>query len=151
MIDKKGSTVSVIWKWFGFLKSDKEQSNVRCKLCRRQVVTKSSSTANLFSTSEAKSLFGEHAGGLSLRHGIYKRPSSTSQSGDVCLKQSTLTAFMPYKQTSKRQKTSQILLCIALLRKCHQLAQSKRKVSRGLSIELTPGTCSLAVNMENVP
>lgn len=37
IIDKKGSTVSVIWKWFGFLKSNKEQSNARGKLCRRQV------------------------------------------------------------------------------------------------------------------
>jgi len=36
IIDKKGSSSSVIWKWFGFLKSDKEQSNVRCKLCSKQ-------------------------------------------------------------------------------------------------------------------
>ena len=27
MIDEKGSTVSVIWKWFGFLKSDKSPTS----------------------------------------------------------------------------------------------------------------------------
>ena len=26
----------VIWKWFGFLKSDKEQSHFWCKLCSEQ-------------------------------------------------------------------------------------------------------------------
>ena len=57
----------------------------------------------------------EHAGGFSLHHSVDKRSLSTSQSRDVCPKQSPLTAFMPYKQTSNRQKISQMLLCIALL------------------------------------
>ena len=48
IVDKKGLSSSVIWKWFGFLSNDKEQSDVRCKLCRKQVATKTGNTTNLF-------------------------------------------------------------------------------------------------------
>ena len=84
--DQKGSSVSVIWKWFGFLKSDKEQNNVRWKLCCRQVATKSGNTTNLFQHLKQNHSL-EHAGSLSSRHDIDKRSSSTSQSRDVCPKQ----------------------------------------------------------------
>ncbi|KAI2645384.1 E3 SUMO-protein ligase ZBED1 [Labeo rohita] len=35
IVDKKGSTNSVIWKWFGYLKNDEAQIKTICKICRR--------------------------------------------------------------------------------------------------------------------
>ncbi len=48
IVDKKGSTNSVIWKWFGYLKSDEAQIKTICKICRRFVKTKTGNTTNLF-------------------------------------------------------------------------------------------------------
>ena len=48
IVAKKGNTTSVIWNWFGYLKSDKAQANVKCKLCRRMVCSKTGNTTNLF-------------------------------------------------------------------------------------------------------
>ena len=48
IVAKKGHTTSVIWNWFGYLKSDKEQANVKCKLCRRIVLSRTGNTTNLF-------------------------------------------------------------------------------------------------------
>ena len=116
------------------MKSDKEQSNVWCDLCRRQVATKSGNTTNLVHHLKQNHSL-EHAESLSLCHGIDKRPSSTSQSRDVRPKQSTLTAFMPYEQTSKRHKdiTNAIMHCIA--KDMQRISTVENwKVSRGLSI-----------------
>ncbi len=41
IVDKRGKTNSVVWKWFGFLRSDKLQVSVLCKMCRRVVPTSS--------------------------------------------------------------------------------------------------------------
>ncbi len=41
IVDKRGKTNSVVWKWFGFLRSDKHQVSVLCKMCRRVVPTSS--------------------------------------------------------------------------------------------------------------
>lgn len=48
IVDKKGHTTSIVWKYFGSLQSDKTQSRVHCKLCRRYVPAKSGNTTNLF-------------------------------------------------------------------------------------------------------
>ncbi len=40
IVDKKGSANSVIWKWFGYLKSDEAQIKTICKICRWFVKTK---------------------------------------------------------------------------------------------------------------
>ncbi len=48
IVDKKGSTNSVIWEWFGYLKSDEAQIKTICKICRRFVKTKTGNTTNLF-------------------------------------------------------------------------------------------------------
>ncbi len=47
-IPKKGKSKSVVWKWYGFAASDKEQTSPRCKVCLKAVAAKDSSTANLF-------------------------------------------------------------------------------------------------------
>ena len=44
---QKGTVSSVIWNWFGFVASDKEQTSPRCKVCLKAVATKGSSTTNL--------------------------------------------------------------------------------------------------------
>ncbi len=41
IVDKRGKTNSVVRKWFGFLRSDKLQVSVLCKMCRRVVPTSS--------------------------------------------------------------------------------------------------------------
>ena len=48
IVDKKGLKSSVVWRCFGFLKSDTKQSSVYCKLCRAHVPTKIGNTTNLF-------------------------------------------------------------------------------------------------------
>lgn len=49
LVPRKGSHVtSIIWKWFGFKKSDVEQTIPTCKVCRTIIKTKNSSTTNLF-------------------------------------------------------------------------------------------------------
>ncbi|XP_067270785.1 E3 SUMO-protein ligase ZBED1-like [Pseudorasbora parva] len=44
---KRGAT-STIWNWFGYRKSDVEQTTVICKLCKKTVATKGGNTSNLF-------------------------------------------------------------------------------------------------------
>ena len=44
---QKGTVSSVIWNWFGFVASDKEQTSPRCKVCLKAVATKGSSTTHL--------------------------------------------------------------------------------------------------------
>ncbi|XP_040278097.1 E3 SUMO-protein ligase ZBED1-like [Bufo bufo] len=47
LIKKTGAT-SVIWTWFGFKKSDVEQKNIICKVCRATIIAKRGNTTNLF-------------------------------------------------------------------------------------------------------
>ncbi len=47
LVVKRGAT-STIWNWFGYRKSDADQTTVVCKVCRKTVVTKSGNTSNLF-------------------------------------------------------------------------------------------------------
>ena len=110
IVDKKGLSSSVIWKWFGFLSNDKEQSDVWCKLCRKQVATKTGNTTNLFYHLKQNHAM-EHAESLSLRKGTQIK----SKPVVVRPKQSTMSAFVPYEQTSKRHKdiTNAITYCIA--------------------------------------
>lgn len=37
IVDKKGKTMSITWKWFGYLKSKKAQIKTVCKICRRKM------------------------------------------------------------------------------------------------------------------
>lgn len=47
LVPKRGAT-SVEWMWFGFKKTDTEQTTVLCKVCCGQVATTDSNTTNLF-------------------------------------------------------------------------------------------------------
>ncbi len=48
LVPKRGNWNSIVWLWFGFKKSDTNQTTVICKTCRQQVVTSDSNTSNLF-------------------------------------------------------------------------------------------------------
>ena len=47
LIHENGAT-SVVWKWFGYKRSDIEQTTVLCKVCRKSIATKHGNTINLF-------------------------------------------------------------------------------------------------------
>lgn len=47
LIPRRGSS-SLAWRWFGFERSDVSQKTPICKLCRKSVAVKGSSTSNLF-------------------------------------------------------------------------------------------------------
>ncbi len=59
--DKRGKTNSVVWKWFGFLRSDKLQLSVLCKMSRRAVPTSSGNRGEM-------RLKRRHANSCCLRH-----------------------------------------------------------------------------------
>lgn len=40
VVKKKSNTSSVVCKWFGYDKSDKEQTKPVCKICRRLIPTR---------------------------------------------------------------------------------------------------------------
>ncbi|MED6267655.1 hypothetical protein CHARACLAT_014442 [Characodon lateralis] len=48
LVSKKKNNGSLIWRWFGFKISDEQQKDVFCREYTKQVLTKSSSTTNLF-------------------------------------------------------------------------------------------------------
>ena len=48
VVDKKGYKTSILWKWFGYLKTDEAQDKTDCKLCRRSVPAHLGNTTNLF-------------------------------------------------------------------------------------------------------
>ena len=50
IVPKKGYTTSVFfWKWFGYLESDQAlQTSVRCKICRRPVLSRTADATELF-------------------------------------------------------------------------------------------------------
>lgn len=47
LVPKRGGT-SVAWTWFGYKKTDVDQTTVVCKVCRLPVPTTDSNTTNLF-------------------------------------------------------------------------------------------------------
>ncbi|XP_053506474.1 E3 SUMO-protein ligase ZBED1-like [Ictalurus furcatus] len=114
VVDKRGKTNSVVWKWFGYLSSDKLQVSVRCKMCRRAVPTSSGNTSNLFhhlkqfhpiEYSESQKM--RHHKGLSQPVSeISPRPTSPSPavSKEKPMQQTWIAAFMPQDKQSKRYK-----------------------------------------------
>lgn len=44
IVDKKSHSTSVVWRYLDYLRSDKKQSDVHCKLCRRLVPSKTGNT-----------------------------------------------------------------------------------------------------------
>ncbi|XP_058616584.1 uncharacterized protein LOC131530377 isoform X2 [Onychostoma macrolepis] len=114
MVDKRGKTNSVVWKWFGYLRSDKLQVSACCKMCRRVVPTSSGNTSNLFhhlkqfhpiEHSESQKM--RHHKSLSQQRVPQTTPPSSSPTPVVSKEkpmQQTIAAFMPYDKQSKRHK-----------------------------------------------
>lgn len=105
IVDKKGSTNSVIWKWFGYLKSDEAQIKTICKICRQFVKTKTGNTTNLFHHLK-KYHPNDHAESMKMRADA--TPSSSRASSGAVPKQksivSSFVAITPYEKSSKRSK-----------------------------------------------
>ncbi|MBN3304946.1 ZBED1 protein, partial [Amia calva] len=74
-----------MWKWFGYLRSDKLQVSVCCKMCQRVVPASSRNTSNLF----------HH---LKQFHPI---EYSEAVSKEKPMQQTQMAAFMPYDKQSK--------------------------------------------------
>lgn len=80
LLPKRGA-VSIVWRFFGFKRSDVAQTTIYCKCCRSRVVAKGGSTSNLLHhlsrrhvaeyqqyrklQGKTSSYFGEIAGGQS--------------------------------------------------------------------------------------
>ncbi len=105
IVDKKGSTNSVIWEWFGYLKSDEAQIKTICKICRRFVKTKTGNTTNLFHHLK-KYHPNDHTESMKMRTDA--TPSTSRASIGAVPKQksivSSFVAITPYEKCSKRSK-----------------------------------------------
>ena len=56
LVAKRGATVtSVVWKWFGYKRSDLQQSTIISKICKKTVTAKGGNTNKLVSPPKAKS------------------------------------------------------------------------------------------------
>ncbi len=47
ILNKRGKVSSPVWQFFGYYKSDRNQTNVVCKLCKTVVPAKTGNTTNL--------------------------------------------------------------------------------------------------------
>ena len=47
LVPKKGAT-SIVWKWFGYKRSDLQKVPIFCKICEKTVTAKGGNTTNLF-------------------------------------------------------------------------------------------------------
>ena len=110
---EKGERHSIVWLWFGFKKSDTDQTTWISKTCRQQVVTSNSNTSNLF----------YH---LKTRHEKQYRESEK-------MRQSTNFTSEPTKWRKEKKNTKQawfeLLFVLTVLqkvtnkrRKCHSFA-----------------------------
>ncbi len=116
IVDKKGTKTSVVWRYFGFLRSDKKQSNVHCKLCRVHVSTKTGNTTNLFHHLK-QCHAAEHAQCKSLQapsEASAKQPATLVQPQQQTI-QSAFSSTTPYDKKSKRHRalTDAVAYCIA--------------------------------------
>ncbi|XP_076849420.1 E3 SUMO-protein ligase ZBED1-like [Brachyhypopomus gauderio] len=101
LVPRRGST-SLVWRWFGFEKNDVVQDNVICKICRKSVTVKQSSTTNLihhlrYNHSKEYEEFEK------LRNSQQK--TSTGRPKPQCAQQTLAESFskrVPYERKSKR-------------------------------------------------
>ncbi|KAL6473716.1 hypothetical protein MHYP_G00172770 [Metynnis hypsauchen] len=115
IVDKRGKTNSVVWKWFGYRRSDKLQVSVCCRMCRRVVPTSSGNTSNLFhhlkqfhSTEYSESLKMRHHKSLSQPVPETSPAPPPSPAGvsskEKPTQQTLIAAFMPYDKQSRHHK-----------------------------------------------
>ena len=97
----------VVWRYFGFLKSNTKQSSVHCKLCRAHVPTKTGNTTNLFH--HLKPDWAQP--GTSANLPPITRPVQQQQK----TVESALSSAMQYDKKSKRHCdiTNAVAYCIA--------------------------------------
>lgn len=101
LVPRRGST-SLVWRWFGFERNDVVQDNVICKICRKSVTVKQSSTTNLihhlrYNHSKEYEEFEK------LRDSQQK--TSTGRPKPQCAQQTLAESFrkrVPYERKSKR-------------------------------------------------
>lgn len=48
IVPKTGHTTLVIWKWVGYLNSNKAQTSIRCEICKQPVLNRTGNTTNIF-------------------------------------------------------------------------------------------------------
>ena len=116
IVDKKGPKSSVVWRHFGFLKSDTKQSSVHCKLCRAHVPTKTGNTTNLFHHLKQRHPL-EHGELLQTQHGTSTSlpPKTTPVQQQQKTIESALSSVINYDKKSKRHCdiTNAVAYCIA--------------------------------------
>lgn len=100
LIPRTGAS-SVIWNWFGFKKQDTQQSTVLCKICRRTVAAKGSSTTNLFHHLNMKHP-KEHEESIKLRESTTARAASAKPKAKQPSIAVAFASAVPYEKTSKR-------------------------------------------------
>jgi hypothetical protein len=101
IVEKKGPRSSAAWRYFGYLKSDEQQRNTLCKICRRNVATKTGNTSNLFQhLRQCHPL--EHA--QLCKTGNAPSSSTSKRKPYQQTIMSALSSIAPYEKTSKRHK-----------------------------------------------
>ena len=99
LVPKRGAT-SIKWTWFGFEKSDTDQKNVFCKVCRKLVSAPDSNTTNLFYHLRKNH---EKQYGESLRMKSTKAQSPSAQNKPQTV-QEAFARGTPYDKDSRRWK-----------------------------------------------
>ncbi|KAM9306409.1 E3 SUMO-protein ligase ZBED1-like [Pholidichthys leucotaenia] len=108
LVARKGTHItSIIWKWFSFDKTDAEQTAVLCKVCRKTVKTKSSSsTTNLYQ--HLRQRHPKEWEECSQLRECSMASTSQSKQGHAAKKQQTLAAsfssVVPYDKSGARWK-----------------------------------------------
>ncbi len=116
LLVKRGAT-STIWNWFGYRKSDAEQTTVICQICRKTVVTKSGNTSNLFHHLKHKHK-PEYEESLKIREAMEAPTTSGPRGKKIPTQTKIARAFancVPYDKKSKRwnELTEAVVLCLA--------------------------------------
>ena len=122
IVEKKGLRSSAAWRYFGYLKSDEQQRNTLCKICRRNVATKTGNTSNLFQhLRQCHPL--EHA--QLCKTGNAPSSSTSKRKPYQQTIMSALSSIAPYEKTSKRHKD--VTHAITIPRKRHAANTHCRK------------------------
>ncbi len=116
LVVKRGATAT-IWNWFGYKKSDAEQTTVICKICRKTVVTKSGNTSNLFHHLKHKHK-PEYEECLKIREATEAATTSGPKGKKIPTQTKIASAFsncVPYDKKSKRwnELTDAVAFCLA--------------------------------------
>lgn len=122
LLIKKGYSTSAVWRWFGYGKSDQEQTKPVCKICRRVVPARTGNTTNLFNhlrrhhpTNYTESVTLRAQASTTPHTQPSKATTSPVSINKQQFIQSCFAAIAPYEKQSKRSKTitSAITYCLA--------------------------------------